>query len=305
MHCPKSSDDQPDVVYLGLMRAGSTSLRSYFTQHPQIAWRRFAWCLQLGQSDHERSDIYQHLVRKADGRTSDTRCLIEMYESLMLGQYFDLAHSATVREETGPRWSADWALDPKLASDHWPVRIDFAEIARRTKSCFPAARVLIVLRNQITWFESMINHYWGYFSNQDRSLNSFLSTAEGQAASMAGFFDQCILALHRTHGKDNIQVLLLEDLQKCPQSLVDLNEFLSVDPNQTTATQAVCNRGRHKHKRIAIRNRIAAMLPLKLRNSCYQISRADRDLVEKMYRESNARTSELLARDLAAVGYPQ
>ena len=91
MHCPKSSDDQPDVVYLGLMRAGSTSLRSYFTQHPQIAWRRFAWCLQLGQSDHERSDIYQHLVRKADGRTSDTRCLIEMYESLMLGQYFDLA----------------------------------------------------------------------------------------------------------------------------------------------------------------------------------------------------------------------
>ena len=305
MTCPESSYDQPDVVYLGLMRAGSTSLRSYFTQHPQVAWRRFAWCLQLGQSDQERCDNYQYLVRNANGRKPGIRCLIEMYEALMLGQYFESPFSACTREEIGPRWSADWALDPKLSSDHWPVRIDFSEIARRIKNCFPAARVLIVLRNQLTWFESMVNHYWGYFPIKERSLNSFLSTAEGQAASIAGFFDQCILALYETHGKENIHILLLEDLQRDPQSLVDLNAFLAVETNQTMAAQTVYNRGRHKPKRIAIRNRISAMLPVKFRNSCYRMTRADRDLVEKMYRQSNARTSELLDRDLKAVGYTQ
>ena len=305
MTCPESSYDQPDVVYLGLMRAGSTSLRSYFTQHPQVAWRRFAWCLQLGQSDQERCENYQYLVRNANGRTPETRCLIEMYEALMLGQYFESSYSAVAFEENGPRWSADWALDPKLSSDHWPVRIDFPEIARRLKSCFPAARILIVIRNQLAWFESMVNHYWGYFSKEERSLNSFLSTAEGQAAKAAGFFDECILALHQTHGKENVHVLLLEDLQKYPQSLVDLNTFLAVEPNQTMAAQSVCNRGRHKYKRIAIRNRISAMLPVKFRNSCYHMTRADRDLVEKMYQQSNARTSELLDRNLTAVGYPQ
>ena len=305
MQCPESSHDQPDVVYLGLMRAGSTSLRSYFTQHPQIAWRRFAWCLQFGQSDKERSDNYRYLVRNAEGRTPGTQCLIEMYESLMLGQYFESSFSADNREEIGPRWSPDWALDPKLSSEQWPVRINFSEIARRIKSCFSSARVLIVLRNQITWFESMTNHYWGYFSKKERSLNSFLSTAEGHAASMAGFFDECILALHKTHGKENIHVLLLEDLQGDPQSLADLNAFLSVDPSQAMVAQPVCNRGRHKYRRIAIRNRISAMLPVKFKNSCYHMTRADRDLVEKMYRQSNARTSELLDRDLTAVGYPQ
>jgi|GEM_PF-6186635 hypothetical protein len=304
MKCPESSHDQPDVVYLGLMRAGSTSLRSYFTRHPQVVWRRFAWCLQLGQSDQERRDNYQNLVRNADGRTPATRCLIEMYEALMLGQYFDPTFSSSTTKQNGPRWSADWALDPKLSRDHWPVRIDFLEIARRVKSCFPAARVLIVLRNQLTWFESMVNHYWGYFSKEERSLNSFLSTAEGQAAATAGFFDECILALHQTHGKENIHVLLLEDLQKYPQSLVDLTAFLAVEPNQTMADQPVCNRGRQKYKRTAIRNRISAMLPVKFRNSCYHMTRSDRDLVEQMYRQSNARTSELLERDLTAVGYP-
>src|SRR4029079_8707765 len=71
----------PNTGYIGQQKTGSALLRSYFTQHPGIAWTRHATMFQLDPFDPER-----YLTRFENEKDCD--CLVDMYEGLSVGYHF-------------------------------------------------------------------------------------------------------------------------------------------------------------------------------------------------------------------------
>ena len=71
----------PNIVQIGYMRSGSTYLRSYFIQHPNIHWTRKAWFFQLEGEDEVRTQKYLRFFAEEQAYA----CFIDMYESLSLG----------------------------------------------------------------------------------------------------------------------------------------------------------------------------------------------------------------------------
>ena len=79
---------QPDVLYIGLQRTGSTFLRGYFSAHPDIVWTREGYRLQVTGLANGYLEAARHAVReRARERAAPIgRALwVDMYESLGMG----------------------------------------------------------------------------------------------------------------------------------------------------------------------------------------------------------------------------
>jgi len=282
------------------MRAGSTFLRSYFSQHPQIAWTRRAWRLQLGQSDQERRRDYCRAFQFCD----PGRCLIDMYEGLCLGQYFKVDLDGNWMNRQTPVWSPDWAMAPEGQLRSGPVAVDPAEIARRIRDCVPKGKVLLVLRNQVDWLRSMYVHYLNHLPPRQRRFSDFLNTREGKSALDAGLFDRMLGALFRTFKRDRVHVMLLEALARDEEaSLRDLCRFLEVDYHPCDSSQLQRN-GQRGDAISAARGRLWGALARLGWKQIDVLRREEKAFLRAFYSASNARTAQLLSLDLSEYGYP-
>jgi sulfotransferase family protein len=303
--------DRPDVVHIGYMRAGSTYLRSYFTQHPEIHWTRHAWYFQLESSDEVRNAEYHARV------ASDTRapCFLDMYEGLSLGYVLTKTSVRDRAEDEHPEWAAAWALRPGGLMDGSIIVPAPEEIARRIKAAVPQAKILIVLRNQHDWLRSMYLHYTAYYPPGRARFVDFLDTLEGKAAIAAACYDRTLDVYAASFGRERMHVMLLEELNRHEdQALRALCEFLGVAFRPVDHEHADRNQGKRRlpDGRPAVpesrptlwKRAIARRGPSPAGGTSNGVLTADdQAYVRALCAASNYRTSVWLGRDLAHWGY--
>ncbi len=295
------------TVLVGYKRSGTTFLRGYFSEHPEIEWRRVGYYL-LGAADPDPQE-YRRLLGDEGAPTGH---LIDVCEHLALG----LIHNDQ------EKWQA-LRFQPDAACDDGVIRIDPVEAARRVKRVAPDARILIVIRNQIDWLQT---HYRAFFSELPRGRQSwpdFATTLERRLVLDGGRYDAAIATYRELFDQDRVHVLLLEELRDELEScLRALCAFLGVDYVPYDITRAPHNKGpENADVRLA---RLAGTLPswrplrtlvrtmgtpartwIRRRISKRDLLTEDeKRVLAAFYAASNRRTERLIGKDLGRFGYP-
>jgi Sulfotransferase family len=284
----------PDVVYIGNMRCGSTFLRSFFEAHPETEWTRRAWYFQLGASDEERRQVYQELF----GPVRADAVHVDMYEALFLGQYFPRPPEVDPRSLDKPVWDPSWALVP---GEDGPVEIDPVEVARRVHACVPAAKILIVLREQVRWMDSMLRHYLARLPRGHRSLEGFVSTADGKAAWSALRYDLHVQPYLERFG-EAVHVVFLEDLARdTRRELGRLTDFLGISRLDFEPEAGERNEGASALRAKRLRYGLRGLWKGRGKGA---LTPGEARLVARESVEGNRRLQGLLEVDLARLGYP-
>lgn len=132
----------------------------------------------------------------------------------------------------------------------WPIRI------KNIKSCFPEAKVIITLRNQIDWLvscyrESVHEHHY-------QTISEFLSTDSAIETSQNTInknglvcldpyildYSKMIQVLFDQFGKHNVKILFFENFKKNKQSFTNsLLEYIGAETFQIVKEKKIPNRG--------------------------------------------------------------
>jgi hypothetical protein len=211
-------------------------------------------------------------------------------------------------------------------------------IAQRLQATFPGARVLIIIREQISLIRSLYSQY--ITDGGDLSLARFLDTPEPQLGRMPGFrlevyeFDRLIAYYQQLFGADRVLVLPFEAMfGDLPAFLRSITDFMALPPPVSMPT-VVTNRRRpvpmqtmqRLGNRLFSNNELSrgawfaiprfprrfgafehafhALTPGRLETALYaRLGRRIREFAGDHYGESNHRTSSLIGVDLKAYGY--
>lgn len=211
-------------------------------------------------------------------------------------------------------------------------------VAQRLQATFPGARVLIIIREQVSLIRSLYSQY--ITDGGDLTLARFLDTPEPQLGRMPGFrlevyeFDRLIAYYQQLFGADRVLVLPFEamfrDLSAFSRSITD---FLQMPP-AASLPMVVTNRRRPVPMQITQRlgNRLLSnnelsrgawfsiprfprrfgalervfqtLTPAGLEGALYaRLGKRIREFAGEHYGRSNHRTSSLIGIDLRAYGY--
>jgi hypothetical protein len=211
-------------------------------------------------------------------------------------------------------------------------------IAQRLEATFPGARVLIIIREQISLIRSLHSQY--ITDGGDLSLARFLETPEPQLGRMPGFrlevyeFDRLITYYQQLFGADRVLVLPFEAMfRDLPVFLQAVTDFMQMPPPQSVPV-VVTNRRRPVSMQMVQRlgNRVLsnnelsrgawlaiprfprrfgaferlfqALTPDILESAFHaRLGRKIDEFVGGYYHESNNRTSLLTKMNLKAYGY--
>jgi hypothetical protein len=291
----------PEVVYIGNMRSGSAFVRSFLGAHPETHWTRRAWYFQLGSSDDERRQTYPRFFEGVP----EGRVHVDMYESLFLGQYFRSSPRKEYLDQGNPEWDSSWAVAPDHDLSEGPMGIDPREVARRVAACAPRAKVLIVIREQVSWMQSMFRHYLAYLPKRRRTLADFSSTLDGQAAWRALRYDDYVEPYLDLFGHEAVHVTLLEDVARDAQTELDrLCEFLGVARFQFDRALWWRNEGMTAERASRLRyGRLRGLFRRRDGDRGGALTVDEIASVREASAESNRRLQELLGVDLGRLGY--
>jgi len=294
----------PDTIYIGLQKAGTTFVRSYFSHHPEIEWRRRATMFQL---DPFVSDRY--LAEFRDEKNCE--CLVDMYEALAVGYHLGDA----------PAWDPAVALDPGQPLNESLMIPGLRDTAERIHATLPGARILITLRNQTGWLQSNYLHHMLVMPSKKRSFQDFLQTREGKLLLAAGAYDQLVTIYRELFGVDRVHVILLEDVIADEAAVLQsLCKFLGVEYIPFDHTARDSNTGIGSGVGVLVRAYSALGIPdetaRRLRpwfswleqwadrwRTAPALSSEDKAMIQAFYAASNYHTSRLLNRDLRSLGY--
>jgi hypothetical protein len=296
--------NQPDAIFIGFQKAGSTFLRSYFTYHPDIYWARNG---RLFMEDFDK----EHYL-SLDNMRSEHKCYIDMYESLAMG---------FLRTS----WEQDMQIrfipDFRLASDgHDLPTIDM--IPLRIKDALPKAKILIVIRNQLDWLRSHYMYYLGVLPEKRKKFRDYISMLDGKRVLFAGSFHHTIEVYFGIFGKHNVHVMILEQIRdEMEESLKKLCEFLDVDFVNFPQEEWRINRGRSygighiiristslgisyaSLQKLSLSSKYIKRIIPKLYN--YDVlTSSEKYFIHAFYAGSNYYTSKLIGIDLGQYGYP-
>jgi hypothetical protein len=294
----------PDTVYIGQQKTGSTFIRSYFSQHPEIEWRRFATMFQLDPFVPER-----YLAEFAD--ENSCACLVDMYEGLAVG--YRLGEAA--------RWDSAVALDPDQVLDGRLMIPGQRDTAERIHAALPDARILITLRNQSDWLQSNYLHHMLVMPNKRRRFRDFLQTREGKLLLAAGAYDQLLTLYRGLFGPERVHVIVLEDVVADEAAVLrGLCKFLGVgyvpfDPAARESNTGIGS-GRGALVRAYSALGITDETARRLRPwfswmerwaddwlKTPVLSAEEKVMIQAFYAASNYNTSRILGRDLKPLGY--
>jgi hypothetical protein len=211
-------------------------------------------------------------------------------------------------------------------------------IAQRLQSTFPGARILIIIREQLSLIRSLYSQY--ITDGGDLSLARFLETPEPQLGRMPGFrlevyeFDRLITYYQRLFGADRVLVLPFEAmLRDLPGFLRSITDFMHLPPpasvpivvtnprrpvpmqvmqrlgNRLFSNNELSRGGwlaipRFPRRIGAFERAFQALTPGWIESALYsRLGRDIRQFVGDHYMESNHRTSSLTGVNLNAYGY--
>ena len=297
---------KPDVIFIGYMKAGSTFLRSYFSYHPDIYYTRNAG-LFLAKDFELKKDYYLSLSNP----DKNYKCYIDMYEGVAISMLQSIKNL-----NSKIRFQPYYHIDKKY------IDPDVEKIARRIYSTLPNSKILIIIRNQIDWLRSYYLHYMVNLSERSRSLGDFLNTFDGKCGIYSALFHITIEAYYEVFGKDNVHVMLLEQIIKERKNAEkNLCNFLEVEHLNFPKEKQKVNKGKSYAEGNILKTLSAIRIPdkvvKKLSTFLKPMERMfyrfyDRDvltpneksLIRSFYSVSNYHTSNLIDLDLKKYGYP-
>lgn len=219
----------PDVVFIGLYRAGSTTLRAYFDRHPGIVWTRQAQRFLAADALDDDRPYPSSVPDDAEGK-----CFIDVFEGVAIGYVFAPGH--------------EWArvgFVPGAPIDRRIVHPDPVAMARRVHAKAPDVKILLMIRNQIDWLRSGFIHHLHFVPPRARRFSDFLNTLEGKCALFAALYHQTIGAYYEVFGRQRVKVLLLEAMAAdMAGALRDLCAFLGVEYLEELPECSEWNQGR-------------------------------------------------------------
>ena len=305
--------NKPDVIYIGYPRAGSTFLRSYFSNHPDIHWTRTPE--YFGSNEKFYSEECLYYGPGADKKKA--KCIIDMYECHVLGYIWSDHKLGELKDKVS--YIKREINSPFNRDYYYP---DPGEIASRIKITLPKAKVLIVLRNQVDWIRSYYIYHLNVLPGKNKTLYDFLSTRFGKCVLFSGLYHNTIEPYNKLFGKENVYVMLLEQIKDdSNDALKRLSQFLGVDFVELPKKKERLNKGfgdrfargvkRLSKLGIGINKNNVKRLRWLIRLSG-RINVGENDIltmeekafIRSFYAASNFHTSQLLGIDLDAYGYP-
>ncbi|MBC8120512.1 MAG: sulfotransferase domain-containing protein [Gemmatimonadaceae bacterium] len=300
---PKS-DDHLYLIIGGTTKAATTSLFAYLKEHPQVCGANIKETRFFLDSDYPLPSKY----RLEDG--------LAKYE-----EFFCECQDTRVRLEATPDYLYS-SVTPKSLQDSLPaVKLVFIlrEPTSRIISWYTFAQQIGQLSQDITLDE---------YVNQQLQ-NDSPKTKQHLRALEQGRYYTYLRPYLEVFGKENIHIILYEDLSKDPASVLDaLCKFVGIDSKFYTgydfkvfnSTQAMKNPGLHQmytrvrfkmrnfvHNqagiRTALRTMRAAFEPLYLRLNAQplekpEFSPAVKAMLNDYYKQENQALSELLGRPI-------
>jgi hypothetical protein len=294
----------PNVVYVGLQKTGSTFLRGYFSNHPEVNWTRHGAFFQTEVADLDRQpngfvrSHYEAFFTEDTGKP----CRIDMYESIGMGYLLKGIDA----------WSAEYFIQTVSPFNKEHIFTAPLCVAERIKAAIPDGKILLTIRNQASWLDSNYRHFFEQLPHGQKFLFDFMSSPEGRIVLDAGMFDRIVEIYDRLFGQDRVFVLPMERLEETEElALRDLCMFLGIAHLPYRQADKVFNRGRPldklepTHLKTPSKNFSLLRRLLGTHKSHFKLSSEEvLKHIAQVYAASNARLSRRIGFDLAKLGYP-
>lgn len=202
-----------DVLHIGYPKAASTFIEHFLKAHPEVSTDHNCLAnLLLNYSTAENVAVSEkpsvgkvHFSR--DESIAESVCVVGELKNWEKYLYVPGAWD---------RVSSDIVVDPEKA-------------ASRLHKAHPNAKVLIVIREQADWLQSVYKFVMSHLPWDRRSFTEYCSTPSGIVVLQAGHFDQTIRAYIDVFGSSRVGVLRFEEIARAPKRFVaELCHFIGV-----------------------------------------------------------------------------
>jgi hypothetical protein len=200
-----------DVLYIGYPKAASTYLVGFLQSHPQIT---------VDQTQ------LSHLLQPAGGALAT--CSKPYADKVHVSKDENVADSVCVVGDL-QNWQRYLYVPGAWDRVKDDVIVDPAEAALRLHKVHPDAKVLIVIREQSDWMQSIYKFVMHRLPWNRRSFSDYCMTPSGVVLLQAGHFDQTIRAYADVFGSGRIGVLRFEEVARAPRRFAaELCKFIGV-----------------------------------------------------------------------------
>jgi Sulfotransferase family len=200
-----------DVLHIGYPKAASTFLVGFLQSHPQITVDQFQLSDLLlptaGALAIRQKPCPDKVHVSKDENVAESVCVVGDLKNWQRYLYVPGAWD---------RVKDDVVVDP-------------AEAALRLHKVHPEAKVLIVIREQTDWMQSVYKFVMSQLPWNRRSFTDYCTTPSGIVLLQAGNFDQTIRAYIDIFRSHRVRVLRFEDIISTPKRFTaELFGFLGV-----------------------------------------------------------------------------
>jgi hypothetical protein len=208
---PVATHTRADVLYIGYPKAASTFIVRFLENHPGVTVDQFKLSELLrpvasGVAISNKPYAEKIHVSK-DENVAESICVIGNVKNWKKYLYVPGA------------WD-------RVKND---VVIDPGEAASRIHKVHPDAKVVLVIREQSDWLQSVYKFVISQLPRNRRSFADYCSTPSGIVLLQAGHFDQTIRAYIDIFGSNRVRVLRFEDIAGAPRRFTaELCKFLGV-----------------------------------------------------------------------------
>ena len=200
-----------DVLHIGYPKAASTFVVRYLESHPEVTVDHYnlSYLLHsIGDNSAPVDKPYRNKIHVSkDENIAESVCVIGELKNWQRYLYVP----------------GGW---DNVKND---IVVNPPEAAARLHKVHPRAKVLLLIREQADWLQSVYKYVISQLPWDRRSFADYCSTPSGIVHLDAGHFDQTISAYVDAFGGDRVQVLRFENIVDAPEKFVaELCGFMGI-----------------------------------------------------------------------------
>jgi hypothetical protein len=200
-----------DVLHIGYPKAASTFLVKFLESHPEVTVSQF-----------ELSDILQQTGGRFEIQAKPS------LHKIHVSKDENIAESVCVVGDL-KNWQRCLYVPGAWDQVKNDILIDPGEAALRLHKIHPDAKVLLVIREQGDWLQSVYKFVMSQLPWNRRSFADYCTTPSGIVLLQAGHFDHTIRAYVDLFGTKRVCVLRFEDIVSAPKRFsAELCGFIGV-----------------------------------------------------------------------------